>query len=136
MNLELSDKEYRRLLDLVYVGNWVMNSMRGDQRIRDYDEVESKLFSYCLKTGMYSLFEMVDGEVVPSAKFEDGGIQEAIMDYEDAIFFDILAEELARRDMDFAPIDKTNDGELSRRIDEYMAEFEQNGLNNVNVDKG
>ena len=135
MNLELSDKEYRRLLDLVYVGNWVMNSMRGDQRIRDYDEVESKCFSYCLKTGMYSLFEMVDGEVVPSASFEDGGIQEAIMDYEDAIFFDILAEELARRDMDFAPIDKSNDSELSRRIDEYMEEFELNGLNNVTVDK-
>lgn len=135
MNLELSEKEYRRLLDLVYVGNWVMNSMRGDQRIRDYDEVESKCFSYCLKTGMYSLFEMVDGEVVPSANFEDGGIQEAIMDYEDAIFFDILAEELARRDMDFAPIDKSNDGELTRRIDEYMAEFEENGLNNVSVDR-
>ena len=135
MNLELTDKEFRRLLDLVYVGNWVMNSMRGDQRIRDYDEVESKCFSYCLKTGMYSLFEMVDGEVVPSANFEDGGIQEAIMDYEDAIFFDILAEELARRDMDFAPIDKTNDMELSRRIDEYMEEFEQNGLNNVTVEK-
>ena len=135
MNLELTDKEFRRLLDLVYVGNWVMNSMRGDQRIRDYDEVESKCFSYCLKTGMYSLFEMVDGEVVPSALFEDGGIQEAIMDYEDAIFFDILAEELARRDMDFAPIDKSNDMELSRRIDEYMEEFEQNGLNNVTVEK-
>ena len=135
MNLELTDKEFRRLLDLVYVGNWVMNSMRGDQRIRDYDEVESKCFSYCLKTGMYSLFEMVDGEVVPSANFEDGGIQEAIMDYEDAIFFDILAEELARRDMDFAPIDKSNDSELSRRIDEYMEEFEMNGLNNVTVDK-
>ena len=135
MNLELTEKEFRRLLDLVYVGNWVMNSMRGDQRIRDYDEVESKCFSYCLKTGMYSLFEMVDGEVVPSANFEDGGIQEAIMDYEDAIFFDILAEELARRDMDFAPIDKTNDMELSRRIDEYMEEFEQNGLNNVTVEK-
>lgn len=135
MNLELTDREFRRLLDLVYVGNWVMNSMRGDQRIRDYDEVESKCFSYCLKTGMYSLFEMVDGEVVPSALFEDGGIQEAIMDYEDAIFFDILAEELARRDMDFAPIDKSNDSELSRRIDEYMEEFEQNGLNNVTVEK-
>lgn len=135
MNLELTDKEFRRLLDLIYVGNWVMNSMRGDQRIRDYDEVESKCFSYCLKTGMYSLFEMVDGEVVPSASFEDGGIQEAIMDYEDAIFFDILAEELARRDMDFAPIDKSNDSELSRRIDEYMEEFEMNGLNNVTVEK-
>ena len=133
MTMELSDKEFRRLLDLVYVGNWVMNSLRGNQRIKDYDDVESKCFSYCLKTGMYSLFEMMDGEVIPSASFEDGGIQEAIMDYEDAIFYDILAEELARRDMDFAPIDNSNDGELSRRIDEYMEEFEENGLNNVSV---
>ena len=135
MTLELTDKEFRRLLDLVYVGNWVMNSMRGENRIQAYDDVESKCFSYCLKTGMYSLFEMVDGEVVPSAGFEEGGIQEAILDYEDGIFFDILAEELARRDMDFAPIDNSNDGELSRRIDEYMEEFEENGLNNVSVNK-
>ena len=135
VTMELSDKEFRRLLDLVYVGNWVMNSLRGSQRIKDYDDVESKCFSYCLKTGMYSLFEMMDGEVIPSASFEDGGIQEAIMDYEDAIFYDILAEELARRDMDFAPIDTSNDGELSRRIDEYMEEFEENGLNNVSVNK-
>ena len=135
MTMELSDKEFRRLLDLVYVGNWGMNSLRGIQRIKDYDDVESKCFSYCLTSGMYSLFEMMDGEVIPSASFEDGGIQEAIMDYEDAIFYDILAEELARRDMDFAPIDNSNDGELSRRIDEYMEEFEENGLNNVSVNK-
>ena len=70
MTLELTDKEFRRLLDLVYVGNWGMNSMRGENRIQAYDDVESKCFSYCLKTGMYSLFEMVDGEVVPSAGFE------------------------------------------------------------------
>ncbi len=135
MKLELSDQEYRRLLDLVYVGNWVMNSMRGNQRIREYDEVESKCFSYCLKTGMYSLFEIQDGDVVPSARYEDGGIQEAIMDYEDAVFFDILAEELARRDLDLGPTDTSADGELNRKIDEYMQEFEANGLTNVNVDK-
>ena len=32
MNIELSDKEFRRLLDLVYVGNWVLNSTRGSDR--------------------------------------------------------------------------------------------------------
>ncbi len=135
VKIEFTEKEFRRLLDLVYVGNWVMNSTRGPNRIREYDEVESKLFSYCLKTGMYALFEVVDGEVVPSAQFEEGGIHEAIMDYEDAMFFDILAEELARRDMDFAPIDRTNNSELARRIGEYMEEFEENGLNNVSVEK-
>ncbi len=135
MNLELTDKEFRRLLDLVYVGNWVMNSMRGENRIQAYDDVESKCFSYCLKTGMYSLFEMVDGEVVPSAGFEEGGIQEAIMDYEDGIFFDILAEELARRDLALTPEENGNSGELTRRMQEYMEEFELNGLDNVTVER-
>ena len=26
MNIELTDKEFRRLLDLVYIGNWILNS--------------------------------------------------------------------------------------------------------------
>ena len=35
MNIELTDKEFRRLLDLVYIGNWILNSTRGDDRITD-----------------------------------------------------------------------------------------------------
>ena len=41
-----------RLLDLVYIGNWVLNSTRGDDRIRDYDQVESLVFSHCLDHGI------------------------------------------------------------------------------------
>ena len=37
MTIELTDLEYRRLLDLVYVGNWVLNSARGTDRFEDYD---------------------------------------------------------------------------------------------------
>ena len=37
MNIELTEKEFRRLLDLVYVGNWVLNSTRGEDRFEDYD---------------------------------------------------------------------------------------------------
>ena len=135
MQIELSDREFRRLLDLVYVGNSIMNSARGDDRILEYDELESKIFSYCMKNKMVSLFEVVDGEVVPSARFAEGGIHEAIMDYEDTVFYEILAEELARRDMDFAPINQENMEELNERIDEYIEEFEENGVNNLSVDK-
>ena len=39
MQIELTSKEFRRLLDLVYIGNWVLNSTRGDDRIKEYDEV-------------------------------------------------------------------------------------------------
>ena len=30
MQIDLSKKEFRRLLDMVYIGNWILNSTRGD----------------------------------------------------------------------------------------------------------
>jgi hypothetical protein len=131
MKIELSDKEFRRLLDMVYIGNWILKSTRGNDRFEDYDHVESKLFSYCIEADMPKLYEIRDGHVVPSTAFENGGIHEAIADYEDTVFFEILAEELARRDMDFEPISPENFSELASRIDEYIEEFEQNGMDNI-----
>ena len=131
MNMELSKKEFRRLLDLVYIGNWVLNSTRGDDRIADYDQVESKLFGLCRQAGMEALVESWKGEDVPSRAFADGGIHEAIMDYEDTVFFEILAEELARRDMDYQPVSRENYDELVSRMDDYIAEFEANGTDNL-----
>ncbi len=134
MNLELNQKQFRRLLDLVYIGNWILNSTRGDQRFIDYDEVESLLFGKAAAEGMPSLAELYQGEIVPSRAFVEGGIHEAIMEYENNVFFDILAEDLARRDMDDAPIDESNYDELTSRIDAYIAEFEQHGTDNILVD--
>lgn len=37
MQIDLTAKEFRRLLDLVYIGNWVLNSTRGEDRFADYD---------------------------------------------------------------------------------------------------
>ncbi|MCL2221908.1 MAG: hypothetical protein FWC20_00930 [Oscillospiraceae bacterium] len=135
MKIELSELEFRRLLDMVYVGNWVLNSMRGLDRFADYDNVESRLFSYCSSHDMHSLVQYPEGVARPSSAFEHGGIHEAIADYEDSMFFEILAEELARRDMDFEPISPENFSELTNRIDEYIAEFEQNGIDNISLDR-
>ena len=134
MQIELTEKEYRRLLDMVYIGNWILNSTRGNDRFQDYDKVESKIFSYCKDHGMQALIERYRGEIVPSRAFSEGGIHEAIMDYEDAVFFDILAEELARRDMDYAPISAQNYDELVARMDEYMEEFELNGTDRLQLE--
>lgn len=130
MNIELTKLEYRRLLDLVYIGNWILNSTRANDRFEDYDIVEEKIFAHCPSMGMRSLVALVDGRTYPSRAYEEGGIHEAIEDYEDAVFFDILAEELARRDLkcDGAATDELND-----RIDEYMEEFAQNGIDNLKI---
>ena len=134
MELELTTKQFRRLLDMAYIGNWILNSTRGDDRFKDYDEVESLLFAKAREAGMGVLAEDWQGEVVPSRAFAEGGIHEAIMEYENNVFFDILAEDLARRDMDDAPIDESNYDELNSRIDAYIAEFEQHGTDNILVD--
>ena len=133
MEIKLTQKQFRRLLDLVYIGNWVLNSTRGDDRIKDYDDVESLVFSHCLSRGMPGLVELYEGEIIPSKAFAEGGIHEAIMAYEDSAFFEILAQELALRDMDDPPITQENYDEIMERMDEYMDEFERHGTDNVTV---
>ena len=126
MTLEFTNKQFRRLLDLVYIGNWILNSTRGDQRFADYDEVESLVFGKALVSGMPALAEVYEGEIVPSRAFAEGGIHEAIMEYEN--------KDLARRDMDDVPIDESNFAELTSRIDAYITEFEEHGTDNILVD--
>lgn len=133
MKLELTTKQFRRLLDMVYIGNWVLNSARGDDRIPDFDQLESHIFAHCEKLGMEDLASKAGVETLPSKAFSEGGIHEAIMDYEDAVFFGILAEELAHRDLtNFG--DATDAETFAARTKEYIAEFEENGLSNVTVD--
>jgi len=133
MQLNLSNQEFRLLLDLAYVGNWVLNSTKGEDRITPYDDLEAKLFSHSIPAGMPELLEVHQEGVSPSRAYVEGGIHDAIMDYEDAVFFEILAEELARRDMNHEPISNDNFKELSGRIDEYISEFEQNGMDNISL---
>lgn len=134
MELKMTQKQFRRLLDLVYIGNWVLNSTRGDDRIREYDQVESLVFSHCLGQGMASLTELYHGELIPSRAFAEGGIHEAIMAYEDTMFFEILAQELALRDMDSDAPTPENYEELRERMDMYLGEFEQHGTDHITVE--
>ncbi len=136
MNLELTTKQFRRLLDMAYIGNWVLNSTRGDDRFTDYDQVESLLFSKAAGEGMPTLAEVYEGEVIPSRAFTEGGIHEAIIEYENNVFFDILAEDLARRDMEAENLDQSDTNELMNRMEEYMSEFEAHGTDHISLDTG
>ena len=126
MQIELTSREFRRLLDMVYIGNWVLNSTREEDRFQDYDDLESKLFSLSP-----ALSELWNGTVVPSRAFAEGGIHEAIAYYEDNVFYEILAEELSRRDMDYPEINEENYDEIVGRMDRYMSEFEISGVQNL-----
>ena len=126
MQIELTNKEFRRLLDLVYIGNWVLNSTRGNDRFADYDNLESKIFAYSP-----ALSEPWNGTVIPSRAYAEGGIHEAIAYYEDNVFYEILAEELSRRDMDYPEINEENYEEIMGRMQQYMEVFQISGVDRL-----
>ena len=126
MQIELTNKEFRRLLDLVYIGNWVLNSTRGYDRFADYDNLESKIFSYSP-----ALSEHWNGTIVPSRAYAEGGIHEAIAYYEDNVFYEILAEELSRRDMNYPEINEENYDEIMGRMQQYMEVFQISGVDHL-----
>lgn len=126
MQIELTKKEFRRLLDLVYIGNWVLNSTRGNDRFADYDDLESKIFALSP-----ALSELWEGVVVPSKAYAEGGIHEAIAYYEDNVFYEILAEELSRRDMDYPEINENNYDEIMTRMQQYMEIFQISGVDRL-----
>ena len=126
MQIELTNKEFRRLLDLVYIGNWVLNSTRGYDRFADYDNLESKIFALSP-----ALSEPWNGTIVPSRAYAEGGIHEAIAYYEDNVFYEILAEELSRRDMNYPEINEENYDEILGRMQQYMEVFQISGVDRL-----
>ena len=134
MKIELTKQQFRYLLDLVYIGNWVINSTRENDRIKEYDQVEALVFSHCLQEKMSKLVELYQGELIPSRAFADGGIHEAIEHYEDIVFYEILAEEMALRDMDGEPLTRENSTALMERIETYLSEFDRHGTDHISVD--
>ena len=128
MQIQLTPKEFRNLLDMVYIGNWVLNSTRGEDRFGIYDDLESKLFALARENGMKVLAQDWNGTVVPSKAYAEGGIHEAIAFYEDNVFYEILAEELSRRDMNYPEINEDNYDEIVTRMDRYMSEFQDSGV--------
>ncbi len=126
MQINLTNREFRRLLDLVYIGNWVLNSTRGNDRFADYDNLESKIFALSP-----ALSEPWNGTIVPSRAYAEGGIHEAIAYYEDNVFYEILAEELSRRDMNYPEIGEENYDEIMGRMQQYMEEFQISGVDRL-----
>ena len=78
-----------------------------------------------------ALSEPWNGTTVPSRAYAEGGIHEAIAYYEDNVFYEILAEELSRRDMNYPEINEENYQEIMDRMQQYMEVFQVSGVDRL-----
>lgn len=132
MQIDIPHGDFKRLLDLAYVGSIILGVPEPESREAiEYDRVMRSLFAYCPLVGLGMYAHIVDGEVYPSDAYATSGILDRLLDYEDATMFDILAEELARRDLEGQDVDGRDSEALQTRIGEYLDEFDSHGLDNV-----
>ena len=132
MKIELTLAEYRRLLDLVFLGNIVLGLPNpASEESRLYDKLTRDIFSYCPIVGMGDNVHIVNDELFPSDKYCDDGVMQKLLDYEDTMVYDILSEELARRDLDGLDVDGEDNDKLLARMAEYFNEFTQHGFDHL-----
>lgn len=138
MQIDFTKEQFKRLLQLAYLGNWLINANRTDmERARIFDELQSHIFGQAEKFEMGELAKKTPKGTQPSDAFEKQPELERLIDeYDDDAFWDGLVERLAHRDFermhgicpDEAPLPEDLAHSLHELEDRYERVFAEHGL--------
>ena len=148
MNISLAREEYRALLEILQIADWVLHANRTeeDPDTKRYRMLEQKIFSLAEEAGFGELIEYAPGpeQFFPTRKFdEESPAMEFIQDYNDDMFWEELAERLAYRDI----LETASEEELEKmpreerfiRIDNlceaYLDEFCERGVDRLRLEE-
>jgi len=130
MQITLTKEQYEKLMELVYLGNWMANSYRGDERIEDYDRAAEHILSFAPSAGHQDRveFDEFEGRYFPSRKLDED-LKPLVDDYDDDVFWNVLIDRLAERDLVRAQgeeaVDKMDWEEYSRNLEPYLKKYEK-----------
>ena len=102
MNIEFTKKQYKTLLKLVYLGNWMANAYRTEDFEKDMQEVEEYVFSFAKDFGLESFADaktVGDGKYYPTMKFmKETKVHNLHEDYDEETFWEKLIDCFGKRD--------------------------------------
>ncbi|MCG8570031.1 MAG: hypothetical protein MJB14_07800 [Spirochaetes bacterium] len=141
MEIKFSEEQYKSLLKMIYLGEWMVNSYQ-DQPNQEFFQLAQYIYSFTDKFNLQKLVEKDQefNEYFPSAEMEES-IQEFIDDYDNENFWDEIIEKLAWRDMvedhGEAAIKEMSINDLNEKrlpyLTKYAKEFEENGIKNLTI---
>lgn len=144
MQITLTTAQYKKLMELVYLGNWLINSYRGEERIEDYDQVAEHILSFAPAAGYKERieFDEFEGRYYPSSKFDEE-LRQSIDEYDEDVFWNLLVDRLAERDLvKVFGEEKVNSmewDEYNEKIEPFMKKYEKEieaaGVENLQVFK-
>ncbi|MDF2460838.1 MAG: hypothetical protein K0S68_241 [Candidatus Saccharibacteria bacterium] len=139
MQVHLDPDQYRKLVELAYLGEWVINAHHDT----DYqDDQATSAVQALLKAGPVEGIGRDDetGEYFLEADWVERLYDDYILDYDDHVFWDELTERLAARDLarerGVSPDDILRDDDLMelRPLEErYRQELEENGVERLDI---
>ena len=146
MNVSLTEREYRLLLDLVLAADWVIHGHRTDEpaEAEPYRMVLQKLLSLAPEFGLGDLVEIDErhNQYRPTRKLEkETGAWALLDEYDDRVFWEELIVRLAERDVasmpgkaDVASMSGEDYERLVAPLEEkYAGEFHANGIDRLTL---
>ncbi|MCC5894091.1 MAG: hypothetical protein JJU16_01385 [Alkalibacterium sp.] len=142
MKINLTKNQYRSLIDLVHLGDMMVNGIRTTDKIEEYEELREYIYSFAKQMGCGDCikYDAKYGMHFETRDFETGKIEEYISEYDNEVFWTELPSRLADRDiirLQKLTGEITDREERLRKVwakeEEYQVEFENNGLENVEV---
>ncbi len=140
MKIELTKDQYRDLLSLAYLGEWVANAYEKERRRFLLAETQQRLYSLAGDAGCgdWIATDPTEQRLVPSAAMEKA-LGPLIDAYDDHAFWDLLAERLAERDLVVERghdavhelTDDQYDEALQPHLDRWWDELDEHGLDRL-----
>lgn len=147
MKINLTKKQFETLLKMTYIGNWAVNGVRsgaeGDERIKEYDDLEKYILSFAKEFGLEKYVDASDGDIYPSIEMEEGEARELIDYYDEDTFWEELVSRLAMRDFSRAySQDAIKKMDFKERIEKdhpflekYWGEVDEYGIKRLEIDE-
>ncbi len=139
MNISLTPEQYRTLLLMVYLGNWMVNAHKTDQE-KVFSGLEHYIFSFAESFAVKGLVEWFeDDKAYYGTRELDDLAEPYIADYDNETFWDELINRLADRDFlaqyGEDTIERMTQEERFIKREEfeerYEEEFEEHGLDRI-----
>jgi hypothetical protein len=101
MDISFTKEQYENLVKLIYLGEWMINGIRTDDRIKKFEDLEQYIYSFYKDFGLekYVEYDEKSKKFFPTNELEmESDVEGYRLDYEDEVFWDELIDRLARRD--------------------------------------
>lgn len=98
--IKFTKQQYEELVKLVYLGTWMVNSIRTDDVVEKYEKLEQYILSFAniFDYGKFIEYDAKSKSYLHNADFEQDEELERYRDeYDDECFWDGLVDRLAKR---------------------------------------